>query len=72
MAISRHGNVRGNTIELDEPLDAADGQEVEIIVTLVHPQSVLSEPLAEIYSILGERYDSGEHDVAAHHNEHQP
>jgi predicted DNA-binding antitoxin AbrB/MazE fold protein len=25
-----------------------------------------------IYAILGERYQSGEHDVAARHNEHQP
>jgi predicted DNA-binding antitoxin AbrB/MazE fold protein len=25
-----------------------------------------------IYAILGERYQSGEHDVAAGHNEHQP
>ena len=25
-----------------------------------------------IYGILSERYESGEHDVAARHNEHQP
>ena len=25
-----------------------------------------------IYAILSERYESGEHDVAARHNEHQP
>jgi predicted DNA-binding antitoxin AbrB/MazE fold protein len=25
-----------------------------------------------IYAILGERYQSGEHDVSARHNEHQP
>jgi predicted DNA-binding antitoxin AbrB/MazE fold protein len=25
-----------------------------------------------IYAILGERYQSGEHDVAARHDEHQP
>ena len=25
-----------------------------------------------IYAILGERYRSGEHDVAARHNDHQP
>ena len=28
--------------------------------------------LEGIYAILGERYESGEHDVAARHNEHQP
>ncbi len=25
-----------------------------------------------IYAVLSERYESGEHDVAARHNEHQP
>ncbi len=28
--------------------------------------------LDDVYEILGERYCSGEHDVAARHNEHQP
>jgi predicted DNA-binding antitoxin AbrB/MazE fold protein len=28
--------------------------------------------LEGIYAILSERYESGEHDVAARHNEHQP
>ena len=28
--------------------------------------------LEDIYAILGERYESGDHDVAARHNEHQP
>jgi hypothetical protein len=25
-----------------------------------------------IYAVLGERYQSGQHDVATRHNEHQP
>ena len=29
-------------------------------------------PSEAMYAILNERYSSGEHDVAAHHNEHQP
>jgi hypothetical protein len=28
--------------------------------------------LDEVYEILGRRFSSGEHDVAARHNEHQP
>lgn len=32
----------------------------------------MSEGLAKIYAILGERYDSGQTDTAARHNEHQP
>ena len=32
----------------------------------------MSEGLANVYAILGERYDSGHKDTAARHNEHQP
>ena len=31
-----------------------------------------NDSLEGIYAILGERYQSGEHDVADRHNEHQP
>lgn len=31
-----------------------------------------SESTADIYAVLGERYRSGETDVAARHDEHQP
>ena len=73
-----HGIVRGKTIELDEQLDAADGQEVEVQVHIASPTPTpanrppLSEGLAKLYSVLGERYDSGCTDTAARHNEHQP
>jgi predicted DNA-binding antitoxin AbrB/MazE fold protein len=41
------------------------------------PRPVLSprengDDLSSIYAILSERYESGERDVAARHNEHQP
>ena len=48
---------------------------VEIEVrTSDEPEAVLSmsEGLAKVYSILGERCDSGVADVAARHDEHQP
>jgi predicted DNA-binding antitoxin AbrB/MazE fold protein len=32
----------------------------------------MSEGLAKIYAVLGERYKSGVPDTAARHNEHQP
>ncbi|MGO8745964.1 MAG: antitoxin AF2212-like protein [Thermoguttaceae bacterium] len=35
-------------------------------------QAPMSEGLANVYAILGERYDSGHKDTAARHNEHQP
>jgi hypothetical protein len=71
-----HGIVRGKTIELDEQLDAADGQEVEVLVQSVSSTPAdpppLSAGLAKLYAVLGERYDSGCTDTAARHNEHQP
>jgi hypothetical protein len=56
----------------------ADGQEVEVQVHIASPTPTpanrppLSEGLAKLYSVLGERYDSGCTDTAARHNEHQP
>jgi len=34
--------------------------------------SPMPDGLAKVYSILGERFDSGFFDTAARHNEHQP
>jgi hypothetical protein len=71
-----HGKVRGKTIELDEDLGLAEGQEVEVRVRIVPPAKSIhppmSEGLARVYAILGERYDSGHADTAERHNEHQP
>jgi len=36
------------------------------------PLPPMTEGLAKIYAILGERYQSGFSDTAARHNEHQP
>jgi hypothetical protein len=71
-----HGKVHGKTIELDEDLGVAEGQEVEVQVRIVQPtnatQPTMSEGLAKVYSVLGERYHSGHPDTAERHNEHQP
>jgi predicted DNA-binding antitoxin AbrB/MazE fold protein len=48
-----------------------DPCEVEFEPRLVQPGSA-SPGLDEVYAILAERYASGENDVAARHNEHQP
>ena len=76
MTKTLHGKVHGRTIELDEDLGVVDGQEVEIQVTIVQatkpPRPTISEGLANIYAILGERYNSGHTDTAERHNEHQP
>lgn len=71
-----HGIVRGRTIELEEELGVAEGQDVEVQVKVVSPTPTsrppLSEGLAKLYAVLGERYDSGHTDTAERHNEHQP
>jgi hypothetical protein len=76
MTRTLHGKVHGKTIELDEDLGVAEGQEVEVQVKLVPVAQPLppamSEGLAKIYAILGERFDSGHSDTAERHNEHQP
>jgi hypothetical protein len=70
------GKVYGRTIELDEDPGVAEGQEVEIEMMIAEAttpsQPVMSPGLAAIYAILGESFDTGEHDVAERHSEHQP
>jgi predicted DNA-binding antitoxin AbrB/MazE fold protein len=57
------------------PLDAVElpeRTEVEFEPRPVAQTEDHNGRLDGIYAILGERYQSGEHDVAARHNEHQP
>lgn len=76
MTKTLRGRVHGKTIELEENLGVAEGQEVEVQVKIVPPTpattTTMSEARAKIYQILGELYDSGFTDTAERHNEHQP
>ena len=57
-----------------EPVDLPDRCEVEVEVRQVKEETKppgVSEGLAKIYAILGQRFDSGHGDTAARHNEHQ-
>ena len=36
------------------------------------PRLISAKKMDDVYRVLGERYSSGERDVAEHHNEHQP
>jgi hypothetical protein len=70
-----HGRVRGRTIELDEDPGVGEGQKVEVRLKVLEQEaseSAMSPGLAEVYAILGERYNSGHTDTAERHNEHQP
>jgi predicted DNA-binding antitoxin AbrB/MazE fold protein len=54
-----------------QPVDLPDRCEVEVEVRSIKAE--LQRPsLDDVYAILNERFDSGEHDVAARHDEHQP
>ena len=54
-----------------ERVELPEKCEVEFEPRPVHTEANAAA-MAEIYAILSERYASGEHDVAARHNEHQP
>jgi predicted DNA-binding antitoxin AbrB/MazE fold protein len=54
-----------------EPVDLPESSEVEVELRSVTPRSE-NKGLEAIYSLLRERFDSGENDVAARHDEHQP
>jgi len=57
-----------------EPVNLPEHTEVRIELRVEEgtKSAPMSPGLAKIYAILGERFDSGEHDVAERHNEHQP
>lgn len=57
-----------------EPVNLPDQTAVEIELRIEEGTEIapMSEGLAKVYAILGRRHSSGEHDVAARHDEHQP
>ncbi len=59
------------------PIDPVDlpehtSVEMELRVEEATATAPMSEGLARIYAILGERFNSGHTDTAARHDEHQP
>ncbi len=54
-----------------EKIDLPDHCEVEVEVRLLD-ESNPKPSLDDVYAILSMRFNSGESDVAARHNEHQP
>lgn len=54
-----------------EPVSLPERAEVEFEPRQIQPAAV-GEALEGVYEVLSHRYESGETDVAQHHNEHQP
>ena len=55
-----------------ETIELPERTEVEFEPKVVGEKPSPTGSMDEIYKIMSERYRSGEHDVAARHNEHQP
>ena len=54
-----------------QPVSLPERCEVEVEIHAVNAER--QQPsLDDVYEILGRRHSSGEHDVAARHDEHQP
>ena len=69
MSSTIHALYENGVFRPTEKADLPDPCEVEIEVRVV---KAAKPPLDDVYAILSERYNSGEHDVAERHNEHQP
>ena len=55
-----------------QPVSLPERCEVEVEINAIKTEEQQRPSLDDVYEILGRRYSSGEHDVAARHNEHQP
>jgi predicted DNA-binding antitoxin AbrB/MazE fold protein len=55
-----------------ETVELPDRCEVEFEPKIVAERPSRSESMKEIYAIMSRRFKTGEHDLAARHNEHQP
>ncbi len=66
-----HAIFKNGVFRPTETVDLPDRCEVEVEVRQMKDDP--SQPsLDEVYAILSKRFNSGEHDLAARHNEHQP
>jgi len=64
-AIFEHGVFRPT-----EPVNLPENSEVEFEIEVA--VAVDESSIEDVYSVLGNRYDSGQDDVASRHDEHQP
>jgi len=55
-----------------EPVGLPEGSQVEFEPRIVRPDDDGNDALARVYELLSNRFESGEHDGAARHNEHRP
>ena len=66
-AVFEHGVFRPN-----DPVALPEGSEVEFEPRIIRADNNGNDAIARVYELLAKRFESGEHDVAARHDEHQP
>jgi predicted DNA-binding antitoxin AbrB/MazE fold protein len=67
------GIYENGVVRFAGPVDIPEGAKVTVVVIDVSPtQPPLGSNSPELYEILSRSYDTGETDLAARHNEHQP
>ncbi len=71
MAIIIHAIYEDGVFRPIEDVEIPERSEVEVEVRVVK-EGPQRPSLDDVYAILGERFDSGERDVAERHDEHQP
>jgi predicted DNA-binding antitoxin AbrB/MazE fold protein len=59
-------------IRPEEPIDLPEASELEVEFRVVDRRAASDDGLDGLYEILSRRHRSGEHDVAARHDDHQP
>ena len=63
-----HAVYEGGVFRPTEAVDLPDKTPVELQIQ----EAPTIPSLDDVYAILSKRFDSGEHDLAERHNEHQP
>ena len=71
MSIIIHAIYEHGVFRPIEAVEIPDQSEVEVEVRIVE-EGPHRPSLDDVYAILGERFDTGEHDVAERYNEHRP
>jgi predicted DNA-binding antitoxin AbrB/MazE fold protein len=71
MTTTIHAIYENGVFRPTQPVDLPERCEVEVEVREVKPDHT-APTLDDVYAILSERFNSGAHDVAARHDEHQP
>lgn len=66
-----HATYEAGVFRPHSPVNLPDRCEVEFELKVIGPETKI-KAVEQVYEVLAERYESGESDVAARHNEHQP